>query len=170
MAPSGPWKPRAPVSQQNRRPVSGPQGAGVFSMHRRVWGRDDLTGGLRKVWGPRVGRGGLAPPLADGRGWGEGHRSGLSWDSARKQPIIELEDAFGPSRCSGSLGSDSVVCTHPTALWPLEPSLLRGSQIPDTQEPLKSYRGVSHGWIAPSLCSGKCTHSHHVSDLALRNG
>ena len=118
------------------------------------------------MWG---GEGWLRPWQMAGAGE-EATGPGLSWDAAQKQPIIELEDAFGPSRCSGSLGSDSVVCTHTPALWPLEPTLLRGPQIPDTQEPLKSYLGVSHGWIAPFLCSGKCTHSHDVSNLALRKG
>lgn len=59
-----------------------------------------------------MGRGGLALPQQMAGAGEEVTGPSLSWDAARKQPIIELEDAFGPSRCSGSLGGDSVICTH----------------------------------------------------------
>lgn len=42
-------------------------------MHWRVWGRDDLTGGLRNAWGPYVGLG-VGAGSTPGRWQGLGRR------------------------------------------------------------------------------------------------
>lgn len=48
MAFSGLWKPFAPVSlTETTDPCLACGEAGAFSMHRRVWGSDSLTGGER---------------------------------------------------------------------------------------------------------------------------
>ena len=123
-----------------------------------------MPGGRRWGWG-----GWLHPWQMAGAGE-EATGPGLSWDAAWKRRIIESEDALGPRGAQGVLGATLLSAHTPQALWPLEPSLLRGPQIPDAQEPLMSYVGVSRGWIIPFLCPGKCTHSHQVGGLALRKG
>lgn len=120
-----------------------------------------------RVWG--WGGGWLRPWQMAGAGE-EATGPGLSWDAAWKRRIIEWRMPWALKVLRESWGVTLLSAHTPQALWPLEPSLLRGPQIPDAQEPLMSYSGVSHGRVFRFLCPGKCTHSHQVGGLAPRKG